>query len=551
MRKKAWSLALSLAMCLVLAVPALAADTSGLDANGAKAFYGALSAYQDVVIYADLLDMNGDKSPELVVVSSPWPDGNSFDYYAATVDIWQMKGGQAVKTSSVECEAGTDTGMEYVSVGGELYLHAFTVSGRPGFHGANDTYVSAGGWEHLSCWWGEEPYDGLEAPAGWEDHIADEYNSTDFSRDASGSGWKEITRDEYIKYIQKYRGGSSAGDAFLSGGGQSWYAGRENAPSYQTVLNQLRTKANEAPAPAAGTFGPYTIAGSEYSNGEMPYTISFSAAKVEKKTVQVRSKVLPAFGGQPEIGSYQNREVTLITMKAGSSIKVAGGGDADGMCLYLTRDGNGRYTAVSEEFTMEFLTEEDLKSYIKDGAALVENKYIIEYETAGAASAPSGGFTDVKSGAYYEDAVNWAVEKGITSGTSAATFSPNQTCTVRQILTFLYRANGRPNASSGASDLDAAEDWAAGRKIISTAANTGAPCTRAMAVTYLWKAAGSPAPAKRASFTDVPASADYARAVSWAVEKGITGGTTATSFSPGATCTRGQIVTFLYRAMGK
>ena len=78
----------------------------------------------------------------------------------------------------------------------------------------------------------------------------------------------------------------------------------------------------------------------------------------------------------------------------------------------------------------------------------------------------------------------------------------------------------------------------------------GTDCTRAMTVEYLWKVAGSPTAAKQASFHDVPASADYAQAVAWAVEQGITSGTGGGNFSPAATCTRGQIVTFLHRAMG-
>ncbi|MCI8478054.1 MAG: hypothetical protein HFE97_06860, partial [Oscillospiraceae bacterium] len=77
------------------------------------------------------------------------------------------------------------------------------------------------------------------------------------------------------------------------------------------------------------------------------------------------------------------------------------------------------------------------------------------------------------------------------------------------------------------------------------------PCTRSMAVTYMWKAAGSPTPSAKVSFTDISAGTDYASAVAWAVEKGVTSGTSSTTFSPDSICTRGQIVTFLHRAMGK
>lgn len=109
-------------------------------------------------------------------------------------------------------------------------------------------------------------------------------------------------------------------------------------------------------------------------------------------------------------------------------------------------------------------------------------------------------FTDVPSGAYYYDAVLWAAENGVTDGVTATLFAPD------------------------------------------------APCTRAQIVTFLWRAAGSPEPNGTSTFTDVPASAYYAKAVAWAVENGITDGTSETTFSPDAPCTRGQSVTFLYRA---
>lgn len=173
-----------------------------------------------------------------------------------------------------------------------------------------------------------------------------------------------------------------------------------------------------------------------------------------------------------------------------------------------------------------------------------------------AAAAP-GGFDDVKAGDYFADPVLWAVEKGITAGTTATTFSPNRSCTVAQILTFLWRANGSPKPAGGNPFTDVKSDdyyagaaaWAYEKGMISGGAFGGnAPCTRSAAVTYMWKAAGSPS-AKPASFTDIPSGAEYANAVAWAVAQGITGGTSATTFSPDNICTRGQIVTFLYRGL--
>lgn len=165
---------------------------------------------------------------------------------------------------------------------------------------------------------------------------------------------------------------------------------------------------------------------------------------------------------------------------------------------------------------------------------------------------------DVKTGDWFAEPVAWALENGVTNGTGNGKFSPDEDCTVAQILTFLWRANGSPEPAGGNPFSDVkggdwyadAAAWAYEKGMVSgKTLGVNTPCTRAMAVTYLWKAAGSPS-AKAAGFTDVPANADYARAVDWAVENGVTKGTGAATFSPGSTCTRGEIVTFLYRAPG-
>lgn len=169
-----------------------------------------------------------------------------------------------------------------------------------------------------------------------------------------------------------------------------------------------------------------------------------------------------------------------------------------------------------------------------------------------------GGFNDVLETDYYADPVQWAVDGNITSGTSATTFSPNATCTTAQILTFLWRAKGSPEPVDGEalpfSDVKESDYyykaalWAKENGLISgTTFNGNTPCTRASTMTYMWKLAGSPS-ASNSSFTDVSSTADYSQAVAWAVKQGITAGTSATTFSPDQTCTRGQIVTFLYRA---
>lgn len=169
-------------------------------------------------------------------------------------------------------------------------------------------------------------------------------------------------------------------------------------------------------------------------------------------------------------------------------------------------------------------------------------------------------FADVSSNAYYTRPVAWAVANGITSGTSSSAFSPNATCTNGQILTFLWRASGKqePTIQNPFSDITSgayyykAALWAYERGLVSGSTfGADIPCTRAMTVTYLWKAGSGSSPLlSEAPFSDVPVDADYAAAVDWAVHQKITSGTSATTFSPNATCTRGQIVTFLHRTFG-
>ncbi len=167
-------------------------------------------------------------------------------------------------------------------------------------------------------------------------------------------------------------------------------------------------------------------------------------------------------------------------------------------------------------------------------------------------------FTDVKEDAYYADAVSWAVDKQITAGTSATTFSPEDTCTRAQILTFLWRAVGSPKNDGFIMFNDVKADayyynaavWAASNGMVEGKDfEPNTPCTRAYTVIYLWKYAGSPKTEISNVFSDVPADSEYAQAVAWAVKTGVTSGTSATTFSPYDTCTRGQIVTFLNRAL--
>lgn len=170
-------------------------------------------------------------------------------------------------------------------------------------------------------------------------------------------------------------------------------------------------------------------------------------------------------------------------------------------------------------------------------------------------------FTDVPESAYYYDAVIWAVKTGITVGTSETTFSPDDVCTRAQIVTFLWRAAGSPAPEKAAMPFtDVAADsyyydavlWAVENGITAGTSETtfspDAKCSRAQAVTFLWRAAGCPDIRALNPFSDVTAKDYYYNAVMWAIETGITVGTGSSTFSPNIICTRAQIVTFLYRS---
>ena len=209
--------------------------------------------------------------------------------------------------------------------------------------------------------------------------------------------------------------------------------------------------------------------------------------------------------------------------------------DKNGKELKLTDKGNGKYT-----FTMPASKVEIKATFVK------------EVETI--------PFSDVSTSAYYYEAVKWAQEKDITGGIGNGLFGPNQPCTRAQIVTFLWRAAGSPEPKSMSSFSDVSADsyyakavaWAV-ENGITTGTGDGkfspdATCTREQAVAFLYRASGSPAVSGGSAFSDVAANAYYADAVAWAEKNGVTGGIGGGLFGSGNTCTRAQIVTFLYRA---
>ena len=185
-----------------------------------------------------------------------------------------------------------------------------------------------------------------------------------------------------------------------------------------------------------------------------------------------------------------------------------------------------------------------------DGKVSVEAEFVKTAATS---------FADVPANAYFADAVKWAVDKGITNGLSDTMFGPYASCTRAQIVTFLWRAVGSPEPKTASSFADVpasayyakAVAWAVENGITNGMTETtfapNATCTRGQSVTFLHRALGKKVESS-ASFTDVKSDAFYADAINWAVANNVTNGTSATTFSPNADCTRAEIVTFLYRA---
>ena len=199
-----------------------------------------------------------------------------------------------------------------------------------------------------------------------------------------------------------------------------------------------------------------------------------------------------------------------------------------------------------------------VKSYTFENVSRTHTIEVIFMKANG--NPQTGVFVDVATGSYYEDAVDWAVENGITQGTDDTHFSPDGICTRAQAATFLWRAAGSPkpetrtmpftDVPAGSYYYDAVL-WAVENGITKGTSNTtfspNMTCTRAQIVTFLWRSEKSPAAGTANLFVDVKSTVYYADAVLWAVKEDITKGTTNTTFSPDADCTRAQIVTFLWR----
>ena len=358
-----------------------------------------------------------------------------------------------------------------------------------------------------------------------------------------------------------------------------------------TPGNATKTDATDTTYNVAATDWEPIVSGT--FEGGTKYTVKVSLETTGNNrftnatTFQINGKTATIVGTQPTATGAEDTKITLEFPATSSGS--TGGGGGGGVTTYpitVKSAKNGDVTAshkTASKGALVTLTVDPDKGYVLDTLTVLDgkDKEIKLTEKNGKftftmpaskvtvaatfkASAPTGKnpFIDVPAGSYYEDAVIWAVDKGITSGTSAVTFDPNGNCTRAQAVTFLWRAAGSPapktkvmpftDVPSGSYYYDAVL-WAMEQGITKgtsdTAFSPNASCTRAQIVTFLWRANGSPAVSGNSAFTDVASDAYYAAAVAWAEKNGVTGGIGGGLFGSNNNCTRAQIVTFIYRSV--
>ena len=302
------------------------------------------------------------------------------------------------------------------------------------------------------------------------------------------------------------------------------------------VSGSYTVEANAAVTSMAGYTGAfafaYTAPSHSSSSGSSSYDPTYSVStpsKTEHGSVTV----------SPKSASKGDRVTVTVKPDSGYVLETLTVTDKNGNELTLKDKGNGKYT-----FTMPAGKVEVKATFMEDNSML-------------------NFFYDVPNNAYFYEAVKWAVKNGITTGVGNDLFAPEQPCTRAQIVTFLWRAAGSPEpkgAASGMTDVvsgsyyEKAVAWAIENGITTgTTTSTFSPdatCTRAQAVTFLARALNAKA-ASAAEFSDVPTGSYFADAVAWAAANGVTEGIGGGLFGSDNDCTRGQIVTFLYRAYNK
>ena len=415
--------------------------------------------------------------------------------------------------SNVKSVACSGSGSAAVTEDGELYLWGLFTRGNAGYWFSTKPYLMLTGVKEVAC--GNEHVIALM-------ENGDVYAMGNNGYGALGLGYSGTFEKEFKKVCSgatMVEGGKSCtlvvkdGALYACGKGiEGWFGPTEDPDFYVPTLTKIADNVKTA---EAGTGVVYYIKNDDSLWG---CGNNFDGQLGRDRAVNVYAQHLKLMDGVKSVSAGNN------------------------FVLVLKKDGMTYAAGVNG--SSEFGNNDD--RYIND-------KWIV----AGLSVSP---FTDVAANNYYYTPVRWAVDEGITSGTSATTFSPESTCTRGQVITFLWRAAGcpepdGPNPFADVTDTDYYCDaavWAYEEGMVDgTAFAPTAPCTRAMAVEFMWKQAGSPKNRDALSFTDVEDGASYRQAVAWAVEEGVTTGVTETSFAPGNTCTRAQIATFLWRAFGQ
>ena len=328
-----------------------------------------------------------------------------------------------------------------------------------------------------------------------------------------------------------------------------------NFASGDSEATVIETKATASCAATGTSTGSFTITVSGTTTLKSGMDTNYEVGTPESGTLTVNPRSSSGGGGGGSVSTYS---VTVGKTENGSvSVSPKSASKGDTVTITVTPDKG----YVLETLTVLDKNDKEIKLTEKNGkytftmpAGKVEVKVTFMDDNT-----MLNYFVDVKAGDYFYDAVKWAAEKGITSGTDATHFSPNAACTRAQIVTFLWRAAGSPEPKSTGSFADVPTDsyyakavsWAVENGITGGTGDgkfsPNATCTREQAVAFLYRASGSPAVSGGSAFNDVAANAYYADAVAWAEKNEITGGIGGGLFGSGNDCTRAQIVTFLYR----
>ena len=414
MRKRMFTLVLALIICLGLAIPAQAksVDPSSLDTSAAKAYADILSNMVTQhgirselnyggIQYAALEDMDANGTPELIIIDCA-------DFQDAFIHVWTMQSGKAVKVVDNEVVAcGNVYGLiSYARKNGQTKLYYYSMRAS----------------------WGQA-YDGYGLIG------ADGSITTDSNHMVEGQdGWDSILKEDTTWITDE--------DALIRGEGMVWSYDEVQAKAVHTLLTNLTAQANKLTQPVAetkptGSYSPYTI------NGDY-YTIKFDKALVEEKVVELREEWedYDGWGDGLAYSTYDKHNVTLVRIPQGSNISITYNSlDEEYKHVYvdyITVDGNNRYTLQVVGVAQEIKPGKVGANFEWDlvAKAVMADNYLIEItsEAAPSTSTNTTNFVDVSSTAYYAAPVSWAIGKGITNGTGTNTFSPDNTCTVVELL---------------------------------------------------------------------------------------------------------------------